>query len=69
MRTTAAHVVDTRILKLQCRVAELEAENAALREESAAYLRRWIAAQDLAALRNVLLCAAKPDGGQCSAGV
>jgi hypothetical protein len=43
------------IKKLRLRIAELERENDKLRKESSEYLSNWIAAQDLASWRQVLM--------------
>jgi outer membrane murein-binding lipoprotein Lpp len=48
--------------RLNARVAQLETENAQLRRDKSDYLGKWIAAQELAALRHVLLYAGwKPE--------
>lgn len=47
------------VRKLRLRVIELEKEVEKLRCESAKYLGNWIAAQDLASLRQVLALAGK----------
>jgi len=46
---------------LKLRIFELERENEKLRQESAEYLGNWIAAQDLASWRQVLMLVKSPE--------
>jgi hypothetical protein len=50
---------EVRRLKLQ--IIELEEENEKLRAEASLYLGKWIAAQDLASWRQVLMIAGSPE--------
>jgi hypothetical protein len=46
---------------LRLRVLELEEENEKLRAEASRYLGKWVAAQDLASWRQVLMLAGNPE--------
>lgn len=49
------------VRKLRLRILELEKENEKLRAEASLYLGNWIAAQDLASWRQVLVLVGKPE--------